>query len=100
MDTVSTEPGTIDVAYGGADAENPSANPRCAVRGRAGSILPGTMAIVPSPDRYSELREVLRALQPPFLLHHLGATPDDYEAITDEDLKCEYLDGELIVREA
>jgi Uma2 family endonuclease len=55
------------------------------------------MAIVASPDQYSELREVLRALEPPFLLHHFDATPDDYEAITDEDIKCEYLDGELIV---
>ena len=55
------------------------------------------MAIVASPDRYSELREALRALQPPFLLRHFDATPDDYEAITDEDLKCEYVDGELIV---
>ena len=55
------------------------------------------MAIVASPEWYSELREVLRALQPPFLLRHFDATPDDYEAITDEDLKCEYLDGELIV---
>ena len=55
------------------------------------------MAIVASPDRYSELREALRALPLPFLLHHFDATPDDYEAISDEDLKCEYVDGELIV---
>ena len=55
------------------------------------------MAIVASPDRYPELREALRALEPPFLLRHFDATPDDYEAITDEDIKCEYLDGELIV---
>jgi Uma2 family endonuclease len=55
------------------------------------------MAIVASPDLYPRLREALRALEPPFLLRHFDATPEDYEAITDEDLKCEYLDGELIV---
>jgi Uma2 family endonuclease len=55
------------------------------------------MAIVASSDRYLELREALRMLQPPFLLRHFDATPEDYEAITDEDLKCEYLDGQLIV---
>jgi Uma2 family endonuclease len=54
------------------------------------------MAIT-QPDRYEAAREILRALEPPFLLRHYDATPDDYEAITDEDLKCEYLDGELIV---
>ena len=43
------------------------------------------MAIVASPDQYSELREVLRVLQPPFLLRHFDATPHDYEAITDEE---------------
>ena len=55
------------------------------------------MAIVAASDQYSALRDVLGALQPPFLLRHFDATPEDYEAITDEDLKCEYLDGELIV---
>jgi Uma2 family endonuclease len=55
------------------------------------------MAIVASADRYPRLREALRSLQPPFLLRHFDATPEDYETITDEDLKCEYIDGELIV---
>ena len=36
-------------------------------------------------------------LEPPFLLHFSDTTPEDYEALSDEDLKCEYLDGELIV---
>ena len=54
------------------------------------------MAIT-QPERYRATREILRALEPPFLLRHYDATPEDYEAITDEDLKCEYLDGELIV---
>jgi Uma2 family endonuclease len=55
------------------------------------------MSIVASGDRYPELRELLRSLRPPFLLHHYDATPQDYELVTDEDLKCEYVDGELIV---
>jgi Uma2 family endonuclease len=55
------------------------------------------MSIVASADRYPRLREALRALQPPFLLRHFDATPEDYEALADEDLKCEYVDGELIV---
>ena len=54
------------------------------------------MAIT-QPERYQATREILRALEPPFLLRHYAATPEDYEAIADEDLKCEYLDGELIV---
>ena len=54
------------------------------------------MAIT-QPERYQATREILRALEPPFLLRHYAATPEDYEGITDEDLKCEYLDGELIV---
>jgi Uma2 family endonuclease len=55
------------------------------------------MAIVASADRYPLLRAALRSLEPPFLLRQFDATPEDYEAITDEDLKCEYIDGELIV---
>jgi Uma2 family endonuclease len=55
------------------------------------------MAVVFSPDDYPLLREELRALEPPFLLRHYQATEEDYEQITDEDLKCEFIDGELIV---
>lgn len=55
------------------------------------------MAIAEASHAYAALRDLMRALQPPFLLRHFDATPEDYEAITDEDLKCEYLDGELIV---
>ena len=55
------------------------------------------MAIVSSADQYALLRGELRWLRPPFLLRHYDATPEDYEQITDEDLKCEYIDGELIV---
>lgn len=55
------------------------------------------MPIVSSPEDYPVLRETLRALEPPFLLRHYAATEEDYEQITDEDLKCEFIDGELIV---
>jgi len=55
------------------------------------------MAIVAASDQYSALRDALRALQPPFLFRHFDAAPEDYEALADEDLRCEYLDGELIV---
>jgi Uma2 family endonuclease len=50
-----------------------------------------------SPEEFSLLREELRGLRPPFLLHAYEATEEDYEQITDEDLKCEFIDGELIV---
>jgi Uma2 family endonuclease len=55
------------------------------------------MSIVDSPEHYAELREEIRLLRPPFLLRHYDATPEDYEQITDEDLKCEFIDGDLIV---
>jgi Uma2 family endonuclease len=42
-------------------------------------------------------REELKRLKPPFLVRHYEADPEDYEHLTNEDIKCEYLDGELIV---
>lgn len=44
-----------------------------------------------------ELREGLKRLDPPYLLRKYEAVPDDFEALADEDLRCEYLDGVLIV---
>jgi len=44
-----------------------------------------------------ELREALRQLPGPYLIRRYEATLADYEQISDEDLKCEYVDGELIV---
>lgn len=55
------------------------------------------MPIVSSPDRYRSLREELSRLEPPYLLRHYDAAPEDYEQLADEDLKCEYVDGDLIV---
>ncbi len=43
------------------------------------------------------LREALRNLPLPFMIHQYEATEEDYEELADEDLRCEYLDGVLIV---
>jgi len=48
-------------------------------------------------DEILQLREDLRRIAPPFLLRKYGATEDDYEELADEDLRCELLDGVLIV---
>lgn len=50
-----------------------------------------------SPEAFATARELLRQLELPALLRHCPATLEDYEQITDEDLKCEFVDGELIV---
>lgn len=42
-------------------------------------------------------RAAIRGIDPPFLLRQFEATLDDFERVADEDLKCEYTDGELIV---
>jgi Uma2 family endonuclease len=55
------------------------------------------MAILESPGTYAEAREAFRRIRVPYLFHCVDATPDDYEQLTDEDLKCEFVDGELIV---
>lgn len=44
-----------------------------------------------------ELREDLQHLSPPYLLRKYEATIEDYEELAHEDLRCEYLDGVLIV---
>lgn len=48
-------------------------------------------------DEIQKTRELLRQFSSPILLRAYEATPEDYEAIGDEDFKCEYLDGVLIV---
>jgi len=55
------------------------------------------MSIVDSPEEYAALRDALRQFRWSFLLHRYDATPEDYEQLMDEDLKCEYVDGDLIV---
>ncbi len=49
------------------------------------------------PKELAVAREYLRNLAHPFLLRAYEADPDDYENITDDDFRCEYLDGELVV---
>lgn len=44
-----------------------------------------------------QVREDLRRIAPPYLLRKYEATEDDYEQLADEDLRCELLDGVLIV---
>jgi Uma2 family endonuclease len=44
-----------------------------------------------------ELREDLQRLSPPYLLRKYEASTEDYEELAHEDLRCEYLDGVLIV---
>ncbi len=44
-----------------------------------------------------ELRAGLQRLRPPYVLRTYEATAEDYEELAHEDLRCEYLDGVLIV---
>jgi Uma2 family endonuclease len=60
-------------------------------------IEPCDMSIDSPQGSYDGLRDVLRRLPEPYLLRHYDATPEDYEQLSDEDLKCEYVDGDLIV---
>lgn len=48
-------------------------------------------------DRLNETRSLLRNWSSQFLMRSYDATPEDYLEIADEDLKAEFLDGELIV---
>src|SRR5438093_7984425 len=44
-----------------------------------------------------ELRNDLRRIPPPYLIRKYEATEEDFEELAEEDLRCEYLDGVLIV---
>jgi len=44
-----------------------------------------------------DVRHALQRLPPPYLLRKYEATEEDYESLAEEDLRCEYLDGVLIV---
>ena len=55
------------------------------------------MVVVESDAEIIELRNGLRRIAPPYLLRKYDATDEDYEAIADEDLRCEFADGVLIV---
>jgi len=43
------------------------------------------------------LRRDLQHLAPPYLLRKYDASPEDFETLAEEDLRCEYLDGVLVV---
>jgi Uma2 family endonuclease len=47
--------------------------------------------------RVKEAREAMSRLDLPFLMRNYDADPDDFEALSDEDFRCEYVDGVLIV---
>jgi Uma2 family endonuclease len=53
-----------------------------------------SMSVIPFNEQRRYLQEVL---EPPYLLRRYEATPANYEELCDEDLKCEFIDGELIV---
>src|SRR5947208_3268364 len=42
-------------------------------------------------------RQSLQRLKPPYLLRQYEATEDDFENLAEEDLRCEFIDGVLIV---
>jgi Uma2 family endonuclease len=55
------------------------------------------MAVTVSDTTIEELRNQFRSLSPPYLVRKYEATEDDYEQLADEDLRCEFIDGVLIV---
>lgn len=48
-------------------------------------------------DDIARVKELLRSIRRSYALHAFEATPDDYEQVCDEDIRCEFVDGELIV---
>ena len=55
------------------------------------------MSVIAPGDKIEDLRNDLRRIEPPYLLRKYEATEGDYERLADEDLRCELLDGVLIV---
>ena len=55
------------------------------------------MPIVDAEPTVEQVREGLRRIEPPYLLRKYDATVEDFDEIVDEDLRCEFLDGVLIV---
>jgi len=43
------------------------------------------------------VREAIRRIDPPYLIFKFDATEDDHERLSDEDFRCEYIDGVLVV---
>jgi len=64
------------------------------------AVLPsqtGPPSTAPFQGSLEALKDALLRLNPPYVLLKYDATPEEYEQITDEDIRCEYLDGVLIV---
>ncbi len=55
------------------------------------------MALLASGTTIEKARRALQEIDPPFLLRKYEATVEDYELLADEDLRCEFLDGVLLV---
>jgi Uma2 family endonuclease len=55
------------------------------------------MPIVENSEDIEVAKSILRSLPANYMIHRYDATVDEYEQITDEDIKCEFVDGELIM---
>jgi len=55
------------------------------------------MALLAPGSTIEKARRALQDMDPPFLLRKYEATLEDYDLIADEDLRCEFLDGVLLV---
>jgi Uma2 family endonuclease len=55
------------------------------------------MAVLEAASQIEQLRRDLWHISPPYLLRKYDALPEDFEELAEEDLRCEYLDGVLIV---
>jgi Uma2 family endonuclease len=55
------------------------------------------MTITETQEELAQLRRELAHMSPPYLLRKYEATDEDFEQLADEDLRCEFLDGVLIV---
>ncbi len=55
------------------------------------------MTVVDTQEELAQLRLDLAHIPPPYMLRKYEATVDDFEKLAEEDLRCEFLDGVLIV---
>jgi Uma2 family endonuclease len=55
------------------------------------------MSVATPGTTIKELQATLMQFEPPYLLRKYEAVPEDFEVLADENLKCEYLNGVLIV---
>jgi Uma2 family endonuclease len=55
------------------------------------------MAVLEAGSTIEKTRRALQDIGAPYLLRKYDATIEDYEQLVDEDLRCEYLNGVLVV---